>query len=158
MSATVFAFESDFAGSLRCIPMAVRLKLDLVGIKLTLRQWSQLQREQRAELLETEFSGVADREAYRRLVEAMLVAVGGEVERIDAVDGSAWSETADVPAVVTCQSADKNVTAPTPGQWRHLTDVQRFALIKLTRPGHENENFVPAMQEFGLLQSPNSVD
>jgi hypothetical protein len=28
---------------------------------------------------------------------------------------------------------------------------QRFALFKLTRPNHDNDNFIPAMREFGLL-------
>jgi hypothetical protein len=31
-----FDFEADFVGDLRCIPMAVRRKLDLVGVKLKL--------------------------------------------------------------------------------------------------------------------------
>ncbi|MDA0674030.1 MAG: hypothetical protein O3C67_10055, partial [Cyanobacteria bacterium] len=31
-----------------------------------------------------------------------------------------------------------------------LIPLQRFALIKLSRPGHENRNFLPACQEFGL--------
>jgi hypothetical protein len=152
MPATIFAFESDFAGSLRCIPMAVRLKLDLVGIKLSLRQWSQLQKDQRTELLRANCSGSIDTQAYRDLVESMLALIADSViERVVAVDGSAWSASAEVPTVVVRQSADKNLPAPTPAQWSQLTDVQRFALIKLTRPGHENENFVPAMQEFGLL-------
>lgn len=40
MAARLFAFESDFVETLRCVPMAVRMKLDRVGIKLTLRQRS----------------------------------------------------------------------------------------------------------------------
>jgi len=36
------------------------------------------------------------------------------------------------------------------GQWKNLNSLQRFALIKLTRGGHENENFIPALREFGL--------
>jgi hypothetical protein len=32
-----------------------------------------------------------------------------------------------------------------------LTPLQRFALFKLTRPGHSNENFIPAMWEFSIL-------
>ena len=39
-----FGFEADFVGDLRCIPMAVRRKLDLVGVKLKLSHWSQPQR------------------------------------------------------------------------------------------------------------------
>ncbi|NVN38861.1 nitrate reductase associated protein, partial [Komagataeibacter swingsii] len=30
----------------------------------------------------------------------------------------------------------------------HLSVLQRFALLKLTRPGHENQNFEPALREF----------
>jgi hypothetical protein len=36
-------------------------------------------------------------------------------------------------------------------QWAALTPLQRFALIKLVRPGHENRNFLSALQEFGLV-------
>lgn len=152
MSANVFAFESDFAGSLRCIPTAVRLKLDLVGIKLSLRQWSQLKREQRAELLQLVCNKPGERNAYARRIEEMLIPQQSIIERIDPVDGSAWAATGDVPAAVVDQAAEKQVVPPTLAQWRELSDVQRFALIKLTRPGHENENFVSAMLEFGVLE------
>jgi hypothetical protein len=36
-------------------------------------------------------------------------------------------------------------------QWQSLTCLQRFALIKLSRPGHENRNFPIALKEFGLM-------
>ncbi|MGL4882951.1 MAG: nitrate reductase associated protein, partial [Waterburya sp.] len=36
-------------------------------------------------------------------------------------------------------------------QWLHLSAAQRFALIKLSRPSHENKNFLPALQEFGII-------
>jgi hypothetical protein len=35
-------------------------------------------------------------------------------------------------------------------QWRELTNLQRFALIKLSRPGHESKNFIKALKEFGI--------
>ncbi|WP_414520046.1 nitrate reductase associated protein [Synechococcus sp. H55.10] len=38
----------------------------------------------------------------------------------------------------------------TPDFWRSLQDIQRFALVKLSRSHHENKNFLPALQEFGL--------
>lgn len=151
MPTTIFEFERDFAGSLRCIPMAVRLKLDLVGIKLSLRQWSRLDREQRGKLLQATCDSMVDRSAYIGLIEDWVTSIGGDIERIATVDGFAWSKTDEVPEVVLHQSAEKYVPAPTPSQWRRLTELQRFSLIKLTRPGHENENFVPAMREFGLL-------
>ena len=47
----IFDFERDFAGSLRCIPMIVRFKLDSVGVKLSLRQWSRFGHRDRELLL-----------------------------------------------------------------------------------------------------------
>jgi len=40
----------------------------------------------------------------------------------------------------------------TPGDttWQQLTSLQRFTLVKLTRPGHKNANLLAALQEFGL--------
>ena len=37
-----FDFEADFTSDLRCIPMAVRRKLDLAGVKLKLSHWGAL--------------------------------------------------------------------------------------------------------------------
>jgi len=34
--------------------------------------------------------------------------------------------------------------------WRSLGDLQRYALVKLTRDKHENANFAPALVEFGI--------
>jgi hypothetical protein len=36
-------------------------------------------------------------------------------------------------------------------QWKQLSSLQRFALLKLCRPGHENKNFPIAMKEFKLV-------
>jgi hypothetical protein len=36
-------------------------------------------------------------------------------------------------------------------QWKSLSALQRFALLKLYRPGHENKNFKKALKEFGLI-------
>lgn len=64
--AHLFAFENDFVRSLRCVPMAVRLKLDRSGVKLTLRQWSRFTRDDRHNLLEARCSTPAEVAAYRQ--------------------------------------------------------------------------------------------
>ncbi|MGK7938235.1 MAG: nitrate reductase associated protein, partial [Xenococcaceae cyanobacterium] len=50
------------------------------------------------------------------------------------------------------QKASEVDVAITQEQWKSLTPLQRFALIKLSRPSHENKNFLPAAKEFGLSQ------
>jgi hypothetical protein len=35
-----------------------------------------------------------------------------------------------------------------------LNELQRFALVKLSHPGHEHRNLPRALAEFGLLVKP----
>src|SRR5690349_9548429 len=50
-TSSVFRFEQEFSATLRCIPMAVRFKLDRCGIKLSLRQWSRFAAVERTRML-----------------------------------------------------------------------------------------------------------
>ena len=47
-----FRFEKDFVGDWRCIPLCVRRKLDLIGVKLKLSHWLELTQEQRQILVD----------------------------------------------------------------------------------------------------------
>ena len=47
-----FDFEADFTSDLRCIPMAVRRKLDLAGVKLKLSHWGALAGHERQRLVQ----------------------------------------------------------------------------------------------------------
>jgi Conserved nitrate reductase-associated protein (Nitr_red_assoc). len=47
-----YAFEQDFIGSWRCIPLCVRRKLDLAGVKLKLSHWLAMSQEQRQVLVD----------------------------------------------------------------------------------------------------------
>jgi len=146
-----FAFEQDFAGSLRCIPMAVRFKLDICGIKLFLRQWSRLDRPERRWLLEMPCKSEHEVAIYRSTLMAFILRQTGEVAKpINADEEVTWKVSGTVPEVVLLQAAARGIEPPTGDQWQRLSDLQRFALLKLTREGHDNENFVPAMTEFGI--------
>jgi hypothetical protein len=35
--------------------------------------------------------------------------------------------------------------------WQQLNELQRFALVKLSHPGHEHRNLPAALREFGLI-------
>ena len=150
---TIFAFELDFAGTLRCIPMVVRFKLDLAGIKLTLRQWSRFERAERQELVQRPCDAEAAIEAYRRYV-LDIIALRADEPPVDMpVDPDpAWAATDSVPERLVRYAQGLDLAPPTLEQWWAITPLQRFTLFKLTRPGHGNDNFEPAMHEFGLAQ------
>lgn len=150
--ADFFAFEHDFAGSLRCIPMRVRLKLDCCGIKLSLRQWSQFSPETRRELLHLPCETAPEQAAYRdRLVALIAVHCDEPSKTLANNDDFLWRDTSLVPDCILAQARQGDVLPPDLVVWQTLHPLQRFALVKLARSRHENENFVPALREFGLI-------
>jgi hypothetical protein len=147
----LFAFEQDFVATLRCIPMAVRLKLDVCGIKLSLRQWSRFAAVERSGLLLSPCSTPAEIAAYRAALVALVAARANEAAKplLEPPCGQ-WDDAAQVPPRVTEFARSRGLAPPSRDGWRQLTRLQRFALIKLTRDNHDNVNFAPAMQEFGM--------
>lgn len=148
---SIFTFELDFAGSLRCIPMVVRFKLDQAGVKLTLRQWSRFDRDERQDLVRRPCESQEEVGAYRRYLVDLITLRADEPPVDMPVDPSpAWSATDRVPERLVRYARDLGLAPPTLEQWRAITPLQRFTLFKLTRPGHDNDNFEPAMKEFGF--------
>jgi hypothetical protein len=62
----------------------------------------------------------------------------------------AWIQIEEIPIRVVQHAQELNFAIDT-SQWRLLTPLQRFALIKLSTSNHENNNFLPALQEFRML-------
>ncbi|HSM80916.1 MAG TPA: nitrate reductase associated protein [Nodosilinea sp.] len=146
-----FQFEADFVESLRCIPMQVRLKLDTCGVKLKLEHWHQFRAEDRERLTLLPCTDAASTVAYTAYVQALVHRVQGRPASTLAVDPQPpWHNGATLPAEVQAQAQALGATL-TAAQWQGLSPLQRFALIKLSRPGHENRNFYPALGEFGLI-------
>lgn len=148
----IFGFETDFAGTLHCIPMSVRMKLDEVGIKLSLKQWNRLAGPERQALIDRPCADRAQTVAYREFLRAAIEAHTRSAVEYASIDASPpWADASVVPARVVEWAKGVGVLPPSSAQWALLTPLQRFALFKLTRPGHSNENFIPAMREFSLL-------
>ena len=146
----LFGFESDFVDSLRCIPMAVRLRLDITGVKLKLNEWSKLDQSERQALVNLPFSPPPDIHAYRDTLSGLVAkACGSPPSMLSELPEPIWNSQ-DVPAQVQEQAQAYGLLIPVEA-WTSLTSLQRFALVKLSRPGHENRNFMPAMEEFGIL-------
>jgi hypothetical protein len=150
-SQELFAFESDFVATLRCIPMAVRFKLDLAGVKLSLRQWSGFTLADRSRMLASPCATAGEIEGYRRrLIELIAERTGEAACDIAPPDAGPWAADADPPTALADFAGSRGLTPPTAAQWRGLTDLRRFTLLKLIRDGHDNVNFGPALREFGL--------
>jgi hypothetical protein len=148
----IFRFEVDFGGTLRCIPMSVRMKLDQTGIKLSLKQWNRIPADGRRQLVERSCSSAAETERYREYLVALIEThTRTAVEFAPPDPAPPWADARAVPERIREWARELGVAPPSAEQWAALAPLQRFALYKLTRPGHSNENFLPAMREFSLL-------
>jgi hypothetical protein len=146
-----FKFEEDFVeAGIRCIPMIVRFKLDACGLKLKLAEWSKMTAEERGELAMAACESSEEIARYRdKLTRLILMRTGNPATPIPVPDSPAWSRTDEIPYTVREKLQESSFDLSLP-QWQQLTHLQRFALLKLSYPGHENKNFPRAMAEFGL--------
>jgi hypothetical protein len=150
--ADFFQFEADFVDTLRCIPMQVRYKLDTCGVKLKLPHWNQLGVAERQQLVEMPCTTATEIQAYRSCLQQMVQAHTGELPADLLVESYPWLEADVIPESVQTQAESVGCSIPLTG-WAKLSPLQRFALVKLSRSQHENKNFLPALQEFGLAEA-----
>lgn len=146
----VFGFERDFAGELKCIPMISRLKLDRCGVKLSLKQWNKFAFADRQRLGALPCDTIDEIDSYGNEVVVLLAGIGETASRFQIDLTPAWETASGVPRQVTDCAVAAGLRPPADREWTRLTPLQRFVLIKLTRPGHTNANLGPAMREFGL--------
>lgn len=145
-----FAFESDFVESLRCIPMIVRYKLDSCGIKLKLPEWVKISVEEKTKLAFLPCYLDSEIVQYGEFVKELVWKYANhEASLLTNVDDS-WNELNTVPEEVQQKTVEWNCPFLILKQWIELDTLQRFALVKLSRSGHEGKNFPRAMREFGI--------
>lgn len=150
----LFNFEQDGRYPLRRIPMIMRFKLDACGVKISIVAWSLLSRDERERLLMLPCSSHAEKNAFRRQLATMLKKYSKNpdavLECIDVEQAPIWREVSNVPHQIIERFAELGLPALTLSQWQKLDELQRFALIKLTRTGHKNANLSLALNEFGI--------
>jgi hypothetical protein len=109
----------------------------------------EFEREDRAQLLEQPGHTSETMPAYRDYLVGLIASRTQEAAvELPLEPSSPWSDIQRVPEAVWLQAESLGAPTPSVAQWAALTPLQRFALLKLTRAGHDNENFLPALREF----------
>lgn len=147
-----FRFEEDFMeNNIRCIPMIIRFKMDKAGVKLKLREWKKLGHDERIELAVMNCDKDVEVNTYNSYLSGLVKKHTGRDATILKIDPNpVWNNPESVPELL-IEKLNEFGWKISIHQWKCLTDLQRFALLKLCRPGHENKNFPKAMKEFKLV-------
>jgi hypothetical protein len=150
--AFLFQFEEAFMkDDIRCIPMIVRFKLDGCGIKLKLAEWNKFTVAERSKLASVPTASEEQLSAYRKYVQQLVLNhAGSEATDLPIEKDPAWANVSQIHSslIEKLKEFEWDISL---SQWRALTNLQRFVLLKLSRPSHENKNFTKAVKEFGLV-------
>ena len=147
-----FLFEEDFVEeNVRCIPMIVRFKMDKAGIKLKLAEWSKFSIKERIELAKKECSNEEEAKDYNNYLSELIEKHTAKPATVLEVETDPiWANINSVPELLNEKLKEFGWQVST-NQWKNLTNLQRFALLKLCREGHENKNLPKAIKEFKLI-------
>lgn len=147
-----FDFEEDFIEeNVRCIPMLVRFKMDAAGIKLKLAEWSKFSVNERIALAVNPAGTEQEVKDYNQYLAGLIKKYTNTEATSLAIEVyPEWSLINTIPQMLQEKAGELGWEISL-SQWGQLTNLQRFALLKLCRPGHENKNFPKAMREFGLV-------
>jgi hypothetical protein len=145
----VFGFETYMERTLEYMPMSVRLKLDLCGLKPSLVQWCGLPLTVRQTVLETHCEVPHEILRMRRYLESTFDAFQlGPLAPLQC-SAEAWNANSRVPAALVLATTALGLPRPARAAWAGLSNLQRFALIKLSHEGRARK-LESALEEFGL--------
>jgi hypothetical protein len=143
-----FSFEDEIHQNLGCVPMAVRRKLDRVGIKISLAQWQALGFGERLALCHLPVSSDDECEAVRIFAnEAVTARSGSGVKPLAQASRAQANPPPQPPPTLVEHARVEGFTLNQPA-WDRLDDDQRYALIKLGDNDLPSHNLPAALAEF----------
>jgi len=145
-----FDFEKDLYETLDLIPLSVRRKLDLAGVKLHLNQWQALSRVERLVVCHFPAGSPEERDVLAAaLREAVKRRAGTDVATMKPAAHDAASDAGQLPPEVARLVAELGLPEK---RWSLLDPDERFALAKVARGGADK--FMSAWSEFADKRRP----
>jgi hypothetical protein len=143
-----FKFEEEMRNSLACVPMAVRRKLDRVGVKIGLKQWQALGRGERLAICHLPIDRDDERQALELFIsEAVERACGERPTTLAASERAIAEPPRTLPAEVAAAARAEGVGLDQ-AAWERLDEDERYALIKLGGGARHSHNLAAALAEF----------
>jgi len=151
-----YRFEAGISPSLSRIPLHVRMKLDLTGVKIPLKAWLAFSLEERWALCHLPVESEEEKKNFTAYLDFLSRRYGGEgVILVPPVANFPWTDRDHVPDPV--QSKSREIGEPVrPQEWAQWNLYQRYALFKLSISKNEPEQFYGALREFREASSGSS--
>ena len=148
-----FRYEAEFYPSLSRVPLHVRMKLDLAGMKISLKDWLACSFAERSVLCHLPIESADEKLVFIAYLDFLSRRYKGQpAELTEAMDGTLWTSSA-VPAAVAQKSASCFNTVALE-EWRRWQPHQRYALYKTALSRSQPEAFAQVLDELRELNKP----
>jgi hypothetical protein len=147
-----YQHESDIYPSLSRIPLHVRMKLDLTGIKISLQDWLAFCIEERNVLCHLPIETEEEKKVFSVYLDFLSRKRGeGPVPTTLAMSNSPWDSIHQVPEPIAAKYATQ--AAPvTLTEWQRWKSHQRYALYKTALSNSEPEHFFALLKELRAIK------
>jgi hypothetical protein len=143
-----YRHESDIYPSLSRIPLHVRMKLDVTGIKISLKDWLAFSIDERTVLCHLPVETEEEKQVFSSYLDFLSRRYrGAPAATTAALSSSIWEIAHQVPIPVAGKSASQ-IPPITIEEWRHWQSHQRYALYKTALSQSDPEQFFAVLKEF----------
>ncbi len=143
-----FGFESEIYPDLSRIPLHVRMKLDLTGVRISLKDWLAYEMEERGVLCHLPVETKEEKENFVSYLHFLSRRyLGQEAALTEPVVDPPWENSGRMPDSVQARSKEAG-QAITTDEWNSWNHCQRYAAYKLSISKNEPEKFKEALLEF----------
>jgi hypothetical protein len=141
-----YRYEAEFYPSLNRIPLDVRMKLDLAGVKISLNDWLAYGFEERAVLCHLPMNSTEEKQTFTGYIDFLSRKYQARAVQVsEALDPILWNSAA-VPEPVAQKSASC-FNSVMLGEWQNWEPHQRYALYKTAVSKSQPEAFGDILDE-----------
>lgn len=150
-----YQYEAGFYPTLSRLPLDLRRKLDIAGVKLALKDWQAFSFEEKTVLCHLPCDHADELQAFTYYLDFLSRKYCGRpIEKIAAVDSAMW-DPSTVPEAVGHKSAalKRQVTLD---QWRRWQAHERYALYKTALSNSQPEAFEQVLAQLSRCPETES--
>lgn len=147
-----YDYEAEFYPALSRLPLDLRRKLDVTGIKISLKYWLAFSIKERAVLCHLPCDSDDEKQVFVRYVDFLSAKyLGKPTEKTAAMSEALWSDSALPNAVVErSQSLREAVTL---NEWRGWQSYHRYGLYKTALSKTQPDAFEQVLRQLRKLES-----
>ena len=147
-----YDYEAEFYPTLSRLPLDLRRKLDVTGIKISLKDWLAFTMEERAALCRLPCDSDDEKQAFILYLDFLSTKyLGKPAEKAAPISEVLWSDSA-LPAAVVERSQSLRA-AVTLDEWRRWQSHHRYGLYKTAVSKTQPEAFEQVLRQLRKLES-----